>query len=109
MTGGLWAAFGGVFLAEEIVELPHREFFLGWSYYISLWGYLLLCLVGGGLLFAPPPLGRWLVTGLAVALGLYALALFAAAEGPPLWAQLWCGTMLSFGVWSIFLVQRRNA
>ena len=108
-TGVLWLALGATFLAIDIFELVNHEFFLGWSYYLVVWPYFVLCIVGGAFLFGSAPMGRWLVTVLAVLLALYGVMLWGKAEGAPLWAQLWCASMVAFAVWSIFLVQRRNA
>jgi hypothetical protein len=109
MTGALWLALGITMLAMDVLELKHSEFFFGWSYYLVGWSYFLLCVMGGVLLFGAAPLGRRLVTLLAVLLGLYALALWAEAEGAPLWAQLWFASLVGFAIWSLYLVQRRNA
>jgi len=105
----MWLALGLVFLLTDIAELRDREFGLGFSYYFVVWGYLALCILGGALLLGGASLGKWLITSLAVLLVLYAVVIWAKAEGAPFWFQLWCGTMLAFGAWSIFLVQRRNA
>ena len=108
-TGAGWLTLGALFLFWDAIELPHREFSLGWSYYITLWGYLGLCVLAGSLLLTGHIIGKWFVTALAVLLAIYAALLWGAADGAPFWAQLWCGTMIAFAGWSICLVQRRNA
>lgn len=108
LTGTLWLLFGIGFLVADLLELAHRDS-LGIMYSLTLWGYLLLCVVAGAMLFGPVPLGRWLVTAVAVPLAAYAVLLWLEAKGPPLWAQLWLGAMLLFSVWSVYLVQKRAA
>jgi len=109
ITGGLWVIFGIGFLLADVLQLQDRMFSLGALYYLTLWGYLFFCIVAGAMLFAPVPLGRWLVTALASLLALYAVLIWVKAEGAPLWGQLWCSVMLFFAVWSIYVVHKRNA
>ena len=54
-------------------------------------------------------LAKWLITVLAGLLAVYILLLWAKAEHATFWFRLWCGTVMAFAIWSIFLVQRRNA
>ena len=102
--------FGIGFLVADILELPDRKFSLGVWYYVTLWGYLFFCIVADLMLFGPVPLGRWLVTGLASLLALYAVFIWVEAGGAtPLWGQLWCSVMLLLAISSIYVVQKRNA
>jgi len=109
ITGTLWVLFGIGFLGADILELQHRTFSLGFMYYFLLWGYLFFCIAAGALLFGPVPLGRWLVTVLAVLLTLYAVLLWIEAGGAPLWAQVWCSAMILFSAWSVYVAQKRAA
>ena len=109
ITGGLWLAFGGTFLAIDAFELPHREFAMGRSYYVTVWGYFTFCILGGALLLTGIVRAKWLVTALAALLAIYALGIWGKAGGAPLIFQLWCAAMVIFSVWSIVIVQRRNA
>jgi len=68
-----------------------------------------LCIIGGAMLFGPVPLGRWVITVLTTLLAVYAGLLWLESEGPPLWAQLWLGALLSFSLWSVYLVHKRAA
>ena len=102
----LWLLFGATILMVDLGQFVAREFFLGWSYYLVAWGYLALCVVGGVLLFKPAPSGHWLISGLAVALAIYAVALAWVSEGAPLWVRASLFTLCAFAVWSILLVQR---
>jgi hypothetical protein len=66
-------ALGACFLLSDILELSHREFSLGWSYYLVLWGYLACCIGAGLLLLSGVVIGRWFVTALAVLLAICAV------------------------------------
>jgi hypothetical protein len=108
ITGGVWLALGAVLLFGEMSELPGREFGLDWSYYLVAWGYPALCILGGILLLTGMPLGRWLITALALLLAAHAVTIWDKAERAPFSAKLWCVSMFTFAAWSIFVVHRRN-
>jgi hypothetical protein len=104
-----WIALGSWFLLTDAMELRTREFAMGWAYYVTLWGYLALCILAGVFMLTTRSIGRWLVTSLAVLLAIYAVLLWGKAEGAALWFQAWCVAMGAFAIWSICLVQRRTA
>ena len=107
ITGALWVVFGLTFLALDISQLP-LEYPLGWAYYLVVWGYLIVCVVSGGLFFAGVAQAKSLVAVVAFLLVIYALVLWGKATGAPALFQIWCGAMLAFAAWSILLT-RRNA
>lgn len=109
LNGAGWLVFGAWFLGADLVELLHGATSLSWSYYLTSWSYLALCLLAGALLLSGHTIGKWLVTALAALLFIYAGLLWGKAEAAPPLFQLWCATMIAFAVWSIYLVQRRNA
>jgi hypothetical protein len=109
LTGGVWLALGVVFLLNDFAELLDHGFSLNFAYYVVVWGYLILCILAGAILLNGAFVAKWLTTALAGSLALYIIIIWAKASDVPFWFQLWCGTILGFGAWSIFVVQRRNA
>jgi hypothetical protein len=109
-TGAVWVAFAVAFLVIDSLAAMRSRFPLGWSYYLTTWGYLGVCILAGVLLFGPAPLGRWLITLLAGLLAVYSIIIWSeAGADAAIWAQLWCLSMLAFAVWSVLIAQRRKA
>ena len=109
LTGGAWLALGAVLLLNEIAGLVDRESSFPFAYVLLWWAYLVLSVLGGAMLLCRASLGKWVITVLAGLLALYMVVIWSKAVGAPFWFQFWCGSLLAFAAWSIFVVQRRNA
>jgi uncharacterized membrane protein YoaK (UPF0700 family) len=78
VIGLLWTVGAGVLLATEILDQLQSEFWLGYTYYILVWGYCIFCIVSGLLLTFGWHKSRVLLSSSAILLVTYSLFLLAA-------------------------------